>query len=222
MPGLGSGASEPSRIQEQVLAIQERLSHAPRVDPPPDGPSPQQVEALMRRSGVEPRLLEARVEEIPAKQRAMLGRWLAGGNDQLDKGHGLYMWGPVGTGKSMAACLVLRRLCEFTDSVRWWAVPDLMVALENPYQRSDVMKQAMGVRALVLDDLGAQVLTERYAAWLDQIGDARYRRRRTTVVTTNVAPQFLGLDRVADRWRQTMWEIEFTGRSRREHEDVAP
>lgn len=176
----------------------------------------------MRRAGIDPRLLEAEVKLIAPGPRQQLGVWLGQGERRLEAGQGLYLWGPVGTGKSMAAVAVVRALAEFTESLKWWATSDLMLALENPYQRAELMAQTKGVRVLVLDDFGAQVLSPKYAEWLDQIADGRYRRRRTTVVTSNVAPQLLGagMERLMDRWRHSMVEVEFAGSSRRAHEEA--
>ena len=184
----------------------------------PDGPSPSEIESRLRTAGIDARLLTADRTLIDEAVRKELGRWLSNGESRIEQGHGLYLWGPVGTGKSMAAVAVVRALAQFTDSIRWWSTSDLMLELENPYRRNDTIRRMSNVRLLVLDDFGTQVLTAKYSEWLDQIGDARYRRRRSTIVTSNVQPALTGLDRLMDRWKQTMLDIEFKGPSRREPE----
>ncbi len=200
-----------------IARIRERLlRNPPKTVEEEPGPSQFEVEARLRRAGIDARLLLADKNLIAEKQRRTLGTWLSDVERRVQKGNGLYLWGPVGTGKSMAAVSVVRVIAATTDSIRWWATSDLMLELENPYRRSDLIRQMSNVRVLVLDDFGTQVLTAKYAEWLDQIGDARYRRRRSTIVTSNVQPGMTGMDRLMDRWRETMLEIEFPGRSRRE------
>jgi DNA replication protein DnaC len=209
----------PSGISPAMERVLERLSRKEMPEPPEDGPSPTEVEGRLRRAGIDRLLLSADVRKIDDAPRKQLGAWLSRKEKRVEHGQGLYMWGPVGTGKSMAAVSVVRELAKVTDSIKWWSTSDLMMELENPYHRQEMLRRLFNVRVLVLDDFGTQVLTAKYSEWLDQIGDARYRRRRSTIVTSNVQPGMTGLDRVMDRWRATMVEIEFRGRSRREFED---
>lgn len=213
------GVSKPSRISPVMAGVLERLSRKPKEAPQEVGPTPSEVEGRLRRAGIERRLLTASAGEVPATQRSVLAGWLTTAEERLERGNGLYMWGPVGTGKSMAAVAVCRELAKITGSVRWWQTSDLLMSLGNPYHRQDMMRELFGVRVLVLDDFGTQTLSAKHEEYMDQIADARYRRRRTTIVTTNVQPGLIGLDRVMDRWKSTMIQVEFSGRSRREYKD---
>lgn len=220
MPDLERGADSLEPAGDVMARIKERLSrNPPKWDVEEPGLSPAQVEGRLSRAGIDQRLLEADVAEIPTKQKKMLRDWLSRKDWHLERGHGLYLWGSVGTGKTMAAVAVMRELAKDTDSIKWWGTSELMTALENPYERRDLLRKVSTLRVLALDDFGSQVLKAQYADWLDQIADARHRRRRTTIVTSNVQPGLIGMDRLQDRWRSVMSEIEFTGRSKRQHEE---
>ena len=215
------GADRLSSSADAIARIRERLLRNPPKTVEADvGPSPTEVEGRLRRAGIDRLLLTADKAQINQPVRRQLGAWLTKAEHRLTKGQGLYMWGPVGTGKSMAAVAVVRELARLTDSIRWYATSDLMLELENPYQRNDLIRRVSNVRLLVLDDFGTQVLTAKYSEWLDQIADARYRRQRSTIATSNVQPSLLGLPRLIDRWRASMVEVEFTGKSRREHGEL--
>lgn len=220
MPDSERGADSLEPVGDVMARIRERLSrNPPRMHGGEPGPSPAQLMGRLSRAGIDERLLEADAAQIARKQRQMLRDWLSRKEWHLERGHGLYLWGSVGTGKTMAAVAVVKALAVDTESVRWWGTSELMTALENPYERRDLLRKVSTVRVLALDDFGSQVLKAQYADWLDQIADARHRRRRSTIVTSNVQPGLIGMDRLADRWRSVMAEVEFTGRSRREHEE---
>lgn len=122
-------------------------------------------------------------------------------------GHGLFVFGPVGTGKSTAAALCARRAAQADRTVRWSYVPDLVDALtSNAKERNaEIQRQAL-VDLLVWDDLGVRDFADWEISYLDQIVESRYRRRRPMLVTTNWTPADLIADerlaRMVDRWRE--------------------
>lgn len=214
------GAGTLSNISATVDRALERLSHEPQSQTP-DGLSQAQIRGRLRRAGLDTRLLEATVADIPNTPKAELGNWMQRAETHLQDGRGLYLWGDVGAGKSMAATCVVRQLAEHTDSIYWRQTSQLLIGMENPYARDDLLRKAMTVRLLILDDFGTQLDSAKYQEWLDLIVDARYRRKKTTIATSNVQPAMLPpqLERVADRWKQVMTVVHFKGRSKRKAEE---
>lgn len=122
-------------------------------------------------------------------------------------GHGLFIFGPVGTGKSTSAALVCKAAARLDRTVRWSYVPDLVDELAaNARQRDAEIGRQAGVDLLVWDDLGVRDFADWEISYLDQIVESRYRRRLPMVVTTNWTPQDLAADermaRMVDRWRE--------------------
>lgn len=141
---------------------------------------------------------------------------------RLADGRGLILKGPVGTGKSAAAALLVMQ-CVDDKIPAWFAdctslLSDLSAihalgqankfdALEHRLMRADV---------LVLDDVGQ----ERGDSWaqeqLEKIIAQRYAKMRPTVITTNLTEaQMAGRygERIIDRLRQTSESIVFKGKS---------
>lgn len=121
-------------------------------------------------------------------------------------GHGLFIFGPVGTGKSTAAALCCKVAAYYDRTVRWSYVPDLVDALTvNAKSRDAEIRRQEGVDLLVWDDLGVRDFADWEISFLDQIVENRYRRRRPMLVTTNWTPEDLAADdrmaRMVDRWR---------------------
>lgn len=122
-------------------------------------------------------------------------------------GHGLFVFGPVGTGKSTAAALCATVAARLDRTVRWSYVPDLVDALSaNARERDAEIRRQAGVDLLVWDDLGVRDFADWEISYLDQIVESRYRSRRPMLVTTNWTPADLVADerlaRMVDRWRE--------------------
>lgn len=174
----------------------------------------------MKSAGVDARYLDAELSRVRSPAGEVIRTYIDGLEPNLAQGKGLYCWGGVGVGKSCAAALVVRKAVEEQErSVRWWSMADLLVALENPYDRKEVLRAAQFSGLLVLDDFGVQVMSQQYLQWFDQIVDARYRRKKATIVTSNVDPAELlkrpEFARAVDRWRSNMVSVPFGGSSLR-------
>lgn len=122
-------------------------------------------------------------------------------------GHGLLILGPVGTGKSSSAALACRAAAEHGFSVRWEYVPDLLDAVtESAAKRRIALKWHSSVDLMVWDDFGVRQMAEWEVGYLDQLVEARYRKRLPMVVTSNLTASSLRSDptlqRLVDRWRE--------------------
>ena len=114
---------------------------------------------------------------------------------------GMYIWGPVGTGKTYAAYAIMKRLGEIGIRATLYTSPDLMDKLRDDFQHKDSynldrLLENRGV--LIIDDLGAEKATEWVVEMLHRIIDKRYREVLPTIVTSNSSLDELS-ERVGDR-----------------------
>jgi len=104
---------------------------------------------------------------------------------------GLFLTGPVGTGKThLAACLV-NELIQRETRVLFGNVLDLLGRLRRSYdpeaqeEEWRIIDELSSVPLLVIDDLGKEKVSEWVEQTLYRIVDARYRENKALVVTSN-------------------------------------
>lgn len=119
------------------------------------------------------------------------------GSIDLEAGHGLYLHGKRGTGKTTEACRVLKAyVATSTDdhgwcSARFVSALDWLDKMQDAYHHysasaEDEFQRAAGVEFLVLDDMGK--VNSRVSDWtlgkLFRLVDIRYRNRKPTIYTS--------------------------------------
>lgn len=140
----------------------------------------------------------------------------------IDRGRSLMLLGPIGTGKTYEAYGALRLLAESGASLSWLftTAADLYGRLRPRHgvDAEQVIEQAMKVRFLVLDDLGAAKGSE----WTEEINyrliNHRYEHERPTLITSNVPPKDLSValgERVASRLHEMADRVALKGVDRR-------
>lgn len=186
---------------------------------------------------------QRRLATIPPRYRnateapAEALRWIEAPHDTL------ILAGPKGTGKTHAAwALYAHHAANATwDTLRagaavFWSLPQLLDRLRPGNEeytkpsmsawegssgaphRIDHMHNAQHSSLLILDDVGAERLTDWGREQLFLLIDHRYNQMLPTIVTTNLTPaelkQNIG-DRIADRLVQGALLVPMTGLSRR-------
>ena len=135
----------------------------------------------------------------------------------LAKGEGLVLRGPVGTLKTTLAVAVLQYCLQLGERAMFLTMPSLIdsifsakaVSSEDWLRFESRLRQ---IPLLVLDDLGAEWSSSYVTSKIDAIFSERYNRRKSTIVTTNLAGQALQSrypDRIIDRLRETTQIITF-------------
>jgi DNA replication protein DnaC len=116
----------------------------------------------------------------------------------------LYLFGDIGTGKTHLAAGAAIRFVERGYPVRVYRAADIVTMLHTAVGEKTVetvMDRLKNVRVLVIDDFGAEHLTEFMTAeWYDLL-DYRYRQYAATIITSNVRPDNLGMPRLASRFQ---------------------
>lgn len=140
------------------------------------------MESLSRLAGIPERYLTAPIDGTAAPT--------------LDSGRGIWWHGPVGCGKTFAACAALRGWLRLHGGgARFVASPALLTELRSTYdgQGSEQAVVAKYVRCpvLLIDDLGKEAPTEWSLSKLYEIIDARWAASRPTCVTSNHSPSQL-------------------------------
>lgn len=143
--------------------------------------------------------------------------WLEYWTTHVDKREGperkrsLFLTGPYGTGKTVAASAVLLALAEHYDTrtALFHTVPDLLDEIRDSYADSATVEERHGLdRArdatfLVLDDLGSERISGWVTEKLFQLINHRHSWQRWTIITSNLTLGELA-DHIGER---TTWRI---------------
>lgn len=140
------------------------------------------VRAKLVRSGVPSRYLD-----VPPSSNLVL---------RVAEGRGVYLHGPVGVGKTWAACQICRAWAERGRDFLFSSSLDLLAAIRSTYEgresESAVMREFAEVPLLVVDDLGKEVPTAWALSKLFDIVNKRYEAELPTVFTSQADPQRMG------------------------------
>ena len=104
---------------------------------------------------------------------------------------GLFIHGVRGTGKTMLAAIIANERAQAGSPVLFASVPDLMADIRSSFKdgtTSEAVQAVKNTPFLVLDDLGAEKMTEWVGEQLFCIVNHRYNERLQTVVTSNYSP----------------------------------
>lgn len=144
----------------------------------------------------------------------------------------LYLFGPVGTGKTHLAAAALHEVIRRGGSGRFVSLVDLLGRMRRSYQSKaesdyDILEPYRLARHLVVDDLG----TERPSAWsiqvLTDLVNTRYESRRPTLFTSNYSLAEIGsrlslrdeevaAERIVDRVSELTIPVPVDGESYRQ------
>ncbi len=108
----------------------------------------------------------------------------------LDAGHGLWLMGDVGTGKTTLAMIVSKAALDAGRSVAIYSLPRLLNLIRGAIETEDGMvgflERLAAVDLLHIDDLGVENTTEWVLEQLYSIVNTRYEDERAMIVTTNL------------------------------------
>lgn len=109
----------------------------------------------------------------------------------LDGGSGVFLYGVRGTGKTKLAAIIANERARAGHPVLFASVPDLMADIRASFDDGNTAETVQAVKEtpfLVLDDLGAEKMSEWVGEQLFCIVNHRYNERLQTVVTSNYSP----------------------------------
>lgn len=185
--------SESKKQRAMRLRVEEvasRLTSVPILSVPPRSESPEDA-AIARAiiaqrrwaSTIPPRFRAASLSDLAEPLRQIVLGWaVASGPPNL------VLTGPVGAGKTYAACAACRSKVEAGNTLEFWPVVRLLDHLRPGRDEGDPYNQVVESDLLILDDLGAERASEWTAERLYAIVNDRWLTERTTIATTNLNP----------------------------------
>lgn len=108
-----------------------------------------------------------------------------------DEIKGLFLYGEKGTGKTKLAAIIANERAGTGKPVLFASVPDLMADIRASFASGETSERVQAVKEtpfLVLDDLGAEKMTEWVGEQLFCIVNYRCNEQLPTVVTSNYSP----------------------------------
>jgi DNA replication protein DnaC len=130
---------------------------------------------------------------------------------QLDAGRGLWLMGPVGTGKTTLAMLVSNAALKAGRSVAIYSLPRLLNEIRDTHraERSHVelLDRLTAVDLLHIDDVGAERTNEWVLEELYSIVNGRYEDERSVVITTNILDREALCEQISERTVSRLTEM---------------
>jgi DNA replication protein DnaC len=114
-----------------------------------------------------------------------------------------YLYGPSGNGKTHLAAAAVNRLIAEGRAVLFTTAPELLAMIREGFdagQAENLIGLCQRVPWLVVDDLGAERLTDWAAEVLFRVFNARYTARAHTLVVSNVRPEEVPEARLRSRF----------------------
>ncbi|AJK28106.1 DnaC-like helicase loader [Bacillus phage Palmer] len=119
-------------------------------------------------------------------------------DSDLWKGAALLLWGVPGNGKSLLAASVANALESKGKTVVFISMPNLLQKIRSTFNQEnnketehEIMKALHTCDLLVLDDIGAEKVTDWVEDVIFRIVDGRYVRKKPIFVTSNLSPDDL-------------------------------
>lgn len=145
-----------------------------------------------------------------------------------ERGKGLLLYGPVGTGKTYAAACIANalvdrgRACLMTNFMR---IINTLSGLHDG--RQEYIDRMADADLLVIDDLAAERDTEYAGEIVYNVIDTRYRSGRPVIITANLTadelkhPDNIRKSRIYSRLYEMTLPVECDGADRRRHKLVS-
>jgi DNA replication protein DnaC len=129
----------------------------------------------------------------------------------------LLIWGDYGNGKSHLAAAIANELNERGKIVIFQSVPELLERIRSTFNKNsresenEILTALQMCHLLILDDIGAEKVTDWVQEALFRIIDKRYRKKKPILYTSNLKPSMLSDKlggRIYDRITETSLTIE--------------
>jgi DNA replication protein DnaC len=115
-------------------------------------------------------------------------------DENLAAGHGLWLMGNTGTGKTTLGMLVAKEALAAGKTVAVYFTPKLLTQIRQTYQATEsedaydaFFKRLTSVDLLYIDDLGSERHTDWVVEQLYALINERYENRRSMLVTSNAS-----------------------------------
>lgn len=115
----------------------------------------------------------------------------------------VYLYGPPGNGKTHLAAAAVNRLIAQGRAILFTTAPELLAMIRDGFeggQAENLIGLCQRVPWLVVDDLGAERLTDWAAEVLFRVFNARYTTRAHTLLVSNVQPDDIPEPRLRSRF----------------------
>ena len=137
------------------------------------------------------------------------------------EGHGLLLWGGVGSGKSYMAACIANALLEQEERVLMTNFATIINGIFSATDKIDYVNAICGYDLLIIDDLGVESHSEYRMEGLFNVIDRRVRSGKPMIITTNLTikemdeTQDLNEARIYDRIRAVCQPVQVKGESQR-------
>jgi DNA replication protein DnaC len=129
------------------------------------------------------------------------------------EGESLMFWGDPGNGKSHLATAVYNELSARGKKVVFISMPDLIAKIKATFNKnnsneteSEIMRGLQLCDLLIIDDIGAENVTDWVQEVIFRIVDGRYKKVKPIMATSNLEPKELA-ERIGKRAYDRLIEI---------------